>query len=1038
MKKYFLPIFFFLSIFTIFSLPHEKVFADISDGHITEDTTIGPEGNPYNFPNTEIYISPGITLTILPGTNLNFAGFYNEGTLNVAGTEMDRINLNDMSYFGTQFSTVNLDYVDMAGPDISFSNEGTLFLNHSNISIIDDYAIITWNSFASTHISNSHISGGGVSVEQGTPLFIDHSTIFNAYEYALSGDGGSVLTISDTTLDGGLDGIVLFNGSSLDADHVTIKNQTDAGVESILNYGLIKIKNSEIYSNNIGIYPNTGESVDISNNSIHDNTFLGVEVDGAPSLDFSNNWWGSPTGPTHSSNPLGTGDEVSDYVNFLPYLPTDPLIVPPPTKDPIILIPGIMGTELNKNYGDFGNIWTNIAQLLIPGQDSFLNDLSLNVDGTEDSNFPISLGDIIRHVLVGPVDNHVFDLLISKLQNDGYVEGTNLFVFPYDWRKDNSESAILLKNKIDAVLAQTGKTKVDVIAHSMGGLVAKKYIADNGGGNIDQLIFIGTPHLGAPKAFKALMYGDDMGFNVFSHKIHILNPNRIKVISQNMPSAYELLPSRKYVDTNSNKYVTDLVTQYLSGVGNNNYLLNYDDTNTFLASQGRNSSMLPIADNFHSSIDSLDLSGVNTYNFASCGLETIGSITAKKEKKTTSLGISIGKDYKLSYTNGDETVPLLSSVGPYTNKFYIKRSSHSTLPSATGVPETISAILAGVSLPTFSNIITNINPCFVSGRVVSVHSPVSLNIYDSQNNHTGLDENGDIEYGIDGVAYDEIEDTKYAFLPDGMDYKVVTRATDTGTYDFYVEEIASDETKTKEYYWNEIPLQSLNTNAKIDILNGTENYVVNLDEDGDGVFEKTLLPNASLNSLESSDTIPPQTNVSFSNQFLTLSATDENSGVLKTEYSTDEKNWHTYSTPFSVNGIVYYFSTDKAGNIESIKNVEILKPQSSSGHSNGVVIVTSNAPLESFTEPKKEIEKSIKTPEIFSEIKDKKVELSLINKKIKDIENKSIGEDKEEVASKNLTASVINSDFDPKPLVAIVLIGFLGFGAFLIRKYLLK
>ncbi len=913
MKKY---IFLFLFLFSFFLFSNPRVFADLATGQITEDTTIGPENNPYDFINTGVHIHPGVTLTVLPGVEFLSTGFYNEGTLNALGTESSRINFNNTNFFTASLSTTNISYADFDGADAWFANQGAMNVDHTNISNVDATAFSSWHYPATLNLSYvnfSNINGSAIEMFQGIPLVIDHSTF----------DTGQI-------------GILITDGSSLDADHLLIKNQTISGIESLNDAQLMRIKNSEITQNNVGIYASVNEQVDISGNSIHGNT-MGAKVDSAPDLDFSGNWWGSASGPTHASNPGGTGDAISDniiYSNFLTEDPFNPTPPPPPTKDPVILIPGIMGSELNKNYGDFGNIWANIIDILTPGPDSFLNDLSLNLDGSENSSFPMTVGDIIRHTMVGFIDNHVFDGMISTLELGGYMEGTDLFVFPYDWRKDNSESALLLKNKIEQVLAQTGKTKVDIIAHSMGGLVAKKYIADNGANSIDQLIFLGTPHLGAPKAFKALMYGDDMGGNLFG-KIHFLNPNRVKIISQNMPATYQLLPSRKYVDTNGNKYVTDLVTQYLSGSGNNNYLLNYDDTNTFMINQGRNSSMIPLADNFHGSIDSLDLSGVNTYNFAGCGRETIGKITATKEKSTTSNGVSIKDDYKLSYTNGDDTVPLLSSVVNYGEKYYVKGFSHGSLPSGTGVPDTVLAILSGDSIPTFSNISTSINPCFVSGKVVSAHSPVSLDIYDSQNYHTGFDINGDIEYGIDGVSYDEIEGVKYAFLPEGADYRVVTRATDTGAYDFYVEEIASDDTKTAEYYWNEVPLDTLNANAEIDITSGSQNYEIKIDEDGDSVFEKTLMPSSSLSGAQSLDTIPPQTSVTTSGQTLALDSTDDNSGVLKTEYSTDNTNWNLYTKSFSTAGTVYYFSTDNAGNIEAIKSVDMPTPPSNPPSSGG-------------------------------------------------------------------------------------------------------
>jgi len=85
------------------------------------------------------------------------------------------------------------------------------------------------------------------------------------------------------------------------------------------------------------------------------------------------------------------------------------------------------------------------------------------------------------------------------------------------------------------------------------------------------------------------------------------------------------------------------------------------------------------------------------------------------------------------------------------------------------------------------------------------------------------------------------------------------------------------------------------------------------------------------------DKIPPVTKISLngpvgdndwftSDVTVTLSATD-NTEVYKTEYSFDRITWTTYLKPFIIttegNIIVYYKSTDKAGNPESIKTKTI-------------------------------------------------------------------------------------------------------------------
>ena len=103
---------------------------------------------------------------------------------------------------------------------------------------------------------------------------------------------------------------------------------------------------------------------------------------------------------------------------------------------------------------------------------------------------------------------HTYDNLMEALIAAGYKEDSlgevkpTLFTFPYDWRVDNNLTAGLLKEKIQQVKEITGRDKVDIIAHSMGGLVARSYIQGSDYQNdIDQVIFLGTPHLGAPESY---------------------------------------------------------------------------------------------------------------------------------------------------------------------------------------------------------------------------------------------------------------------------------------------------------------------------------------------------------------------------------------------------------------------------------------------------------------------------------------------------------------------------------------------------------
>ncbi len=73
-----------------------------------------------------------------------------------------------------------------------------------------------------------------------------------------------------------------------------------------------------------------GASTVIHGSSITGNAGYGVYNDTTTVVDATNDWWGAASGPFHpTQNPSGTGNRVSDYVNFAPYLSYDPMAVVP-------------------------------------------------------------------------------------------------------------------------------------------------------------------------------------------------------------------------------------------------------------------------------------------------------------------------------------------------------------------------------------------------------------------------------------------------------------------------------------------------------------------------------------------------------------------------------------------------------------------------------------------------------------------------------------------------------------------------------------
>jgi hypothetical protein len=75
------------------------------------------------------------------------------------------------------------------------------------------------------------------------------------------------------------------------------------------------------FSNNYNAITATGASNPVIHyNDIFKNAGYGVKnVNKSFNIAAQNNWWGSNTGPTHSGNPGGTGQAVTDSVNYMPF-----------------------------------------------------------------------------------------------------------------------------------------------------------------------------------------------------------------------------------------------------------------------------------------------------------------------------------------------------------------------------------------------------------------------------------------------------------------------------------------------------------------------------------------------------------------------------------------------------------------------------------------------------------------------------------------------------------------------------------------------
>ncbi|MEK6895609.1 MAG: alpha/beta fold hydrolase [Nanoarchaeota archaeon] len=147
---------------------------------------------------------------------------------------------------------------------------------------------------------------------------------------------------------------------------------------------------------------------------------------------------------------------------------------------PIVLVHGhdfSKSTTAEYALDSFGQIQNKLAS------DGYISagELLLNTNDPKTNgifgkmNYPINI-----------ITSYYFD--IYKTSGKGTIIQT---------KTDNLDSyAIRLRDIVNTVKEKTGKDKVIIVAHSMGGLVTRRYIQVFGSNDVDKIILIGTPNNG--------------------------------------------------------------------------------------------------------------------------------------------------------------------------------------------------------------------------------------------------------------------------------------------------------------------------------------------------------------------------------------------------------------------------------------------------------------------------------------------------------------------------------------------------------------
>ncbi len=694
----------------------------------------------------------------------------------------------------------------------------------------------------------------------------------------------------DSTIDTAGEGINIWDGVTLDLTATTISHASDG----VLDYGGVSVHmdKAQIRNNDSGItiYPDDSlpnSMYTVSHSVISDNTYDGIYNGTTYTVDFSKTYWGDPSGPKNdTTNLLGLGNAVSDGVIFDPWSKCDSNNC----KTPVLIVPGVLGTEMSKQT-DSGpeKLWLDIEHTITDWGDEFMDSLQFTKD-LKPTNDAISLGDIIRKKSVSVSDDEIifFDYaahLIDEFENQGYQEGTDLFILPYDWRYGvNDDTIAKLKQKITDIMIETGSDKVDVVAHSTGGLLVKKYAMDYPMDNhIGKAVFVGVPNTGAPKAIKVLLSGD-------SFSVPLLAQSEMKKLAQNFPVVYDLSPSKAYYD-HKGSYVKVINQNFFAETSHD---LDFDETNDFLITDHTlNSGAVAISQELHTAeFDDFDMrsAGIDLYAIDGCKTGTIGKI--KEVRYATLLG-GTETDYDSpEETPGDGTVPLESATNlPITedHKYYALKADHAQMMSQDGIRQEIVNMLAGTSLSTASSsgkdlITQDINACKLNGHAISIYSPLSIDIVDADGNHAGPTSGGaSTENTIPNADYELMGDHKFVYLPtdDGQTYTISLKGTGTGVFTLTDATIIDNAVTQTQVFEKVSVTEALSGSFALDDNQST----LSLDTDGGGAVDSTLFPTKTLSADESQNYSPIRVEKSETVETFDGSSPDTSAGFAFANYS---------------------------------------------------------------------------------------------------------------------------------------------------------
>jgi hypothetical protein len=279
---------------------------------------------------------------------------------------------------------------------------------------------------------------------------------------------------------------------------------------------------------------------------------------------------------------------------------------------PVVFVPGVMGSRLQLG----GERWDpdsvgNMIGWAMAGAESTRRQLSLANDGSvmDTAGRKVPADRLPRGW--GGVAWAFYGKFLKDLEAQRFGSvSTPVYAVGYDWRQDNRASGRAVATRIGEILAEHGAQKYFLVSHSMGGLVTRAMLKQDGGIAAKALgvVHVAQPALGAAVFYRRMFTGARAGPD--GHALsppgivfrNILGTSResFQTILSALPGPMQLMITPQYRDTGGRPWLSitpfeTAVRRELEAVGWPTYL-EPDSPPGLLAAPGDRNALPPARD----------------------------------------------------------------------------------------------------------------------------------------------------------------------------------------------------------------------------------------------------------------------------------------------------------------------------------------------------------------------------------------------------------------------------------------------------------